>query len=92
MNVLYSPPTTSYRTLSASYSSTNFKIDGAKIKRIKDEQERAERESYDRQTSEWTRVGHYRTLRNGEKKWIKPTTCYAKENVGEKKPKLYKLK
>jgi len=69
-----------------------IKIDGAKIKRIRDEQERAKRESYDRQTSEWTRVGHFRTLRNGERKWIKSTTCYAKENVGEKKPKLYKLK
>ena len=69
-----------------------IKIDGAKVKRIRDEQERIERESYERHTSEWTRVGHYRTLRNGERRWIKPVTCHAKGNVGEKKPKLYKLK
>lgn len=69
-----------------------IKIDGAKVKRIREEQERAERESYERHTSEWTRVGHYRTLRNGERKWINPTTCHAQTKTGEKIPKLYKLK
>lgn len=69
-----------------------IKIDGEKIKRIREEQDRAQRESYERHTAEWTRVGHYRRLRNGEVKWIKPSVCKAKNKTGERVPKLYKLK
>ena len=69
-----------------------IKVDGSKVKRIRDEKERMERESYERHVCEWTRAGHYRTLRSGERKWINPTVCHAKEKVEGKIPKLYKLK
>ena len=69
-----------------------IKIDGEKIRRIREEQERIQRESYERHTAEWTRVGHYRKLRNGEVKWIKPSVCKAKNKTGERVPKIYKLK
>lgn len=69
-----------------------IKIDGEKIKRIREEHERVEREQYERHTSEWTRVGHYRTLRNGEVRWFKQQTCHAKTKTGEKIPKLYKIR
>ena len=69
-----------------------IKVDGEKIKKIRQEQERVERESFERHTDEWSRRGHMRRLRNGEVKWIAPTVCHAKEKVGTKVQKLYKIK
>lgn len=69
-----------------------IKVDGQKIERIRHEHERQQREAYERHTESWSRRGHYKTLRNGERVWIKPTTCHAQTKTGEKIPKLYKLK
>lgn len=69
-----------------------IKVDAQKIKKIREEKEREERLSYERHTDSWSRRGYWTTLRNGKKHWVKPTTCYAKDKVGEKVQKLYKLK
>lgn len=69
-----------------------IKVDGEKVRKIRQEQERVERESFERHTDEWSRRGHMRRLRNGETKWIAPTVCHAKDKVGTKVQKLYKIK
>lgn len=69
-----------------------IKIDEVKVRRIREDYERQQREQYERHTSEWTKRGHYRTYKNGNKVWIKPTTCHAQGKIGERTQKIYKIK
>lgn len=70
-----------------------IRVDPIKVKKVRDDYEKQTRESYNRHIAEWSRRGHWTTLRNGKKHWIKPTTCHAKDKVEVKvQQKIYKLK
>ena len=54
-----------------------IKIDAEKAKKIYQRDSEDKRE-YERHTQQWTRRGHYRKLKDGTMKWIKPQVVKAK--------------
>ena len=54
-----------------------IKIDTEKAKKIYQKDSEDKRE-YERHTAQWTRRGHYRKLKDGTMKWIKPQVVKAK--------------
>lgn len=69
-----------------------IKVDSIKVKKVRDDYERETRESYNRHVAEWNRRGYWTTLRNGKRHFVKPTVCHAKDKVGTKINKIYKIK
>lgn len=69
-----------------------IKIDTEKAKKIYQRDSEDKRE-YERHTQQWTRRGHYRKLKDGTMKWIKPQIVTAKGKCKEvvSTKKIYKV-
>lgn len=68
-----------------------IKIDTQKVKKVTQKQDdNLEKREYERHTTQWTRRGHYRKLKNGTTKWIEPQVVTAK-NKGVDAPKGKKI-